>query len=257
MAPTRYVTILLIPDTGEHRRQWRVPRWLLKTAVIAMGTLLLGIVLFFIFYGQVVSRALLTEQVMAENEELRKYRYKVQLLEQNFAQMREVVSRVASLAGIDIELPQVPDDSTLFARIDRSAGASLDRPANVDWSLPVGLPINGFVTRGFDTTDSARYHPGVDIACARGTPVLATGSGIVSFAGYDSTYGYMVVLRHNDSVSTLYGHNDSLLVREGERIPVGSRIALSGNTGVSTAPHLHYELRINGQPINPLENPYD
>ena len=67
----------------------------------------------------------------------------------------------------------------------------------------------------------------------------------------------MVVIQHNDSVSTLYGHNDSLLVREGEKVSVGSRIALSGNTGKSTAPHLHYEIHINEKPIDPLENPYD
>ncbi|RME27513.1 MAG: M23 family metallopeptidase, partial [Candidatus Zixiibacteriota bacterium] len=62
---------------------------------------------------------------------------------------------------------------------------------------------------------------------------------------------------HNDSVSTVYGHNDSLLVTVGQQVSVGSRIALSGNTGKSTAPHVHYELRINDKPINPLENPYD
>lgn len=257
MARDKYVTIMFIPQDGDQRRAWRVRPWVLKGFGITLGTLVVGIVLFFVFYGKVLSRALMTEQVMAENEDLRKYRYKVQLLEQKFEEMRTIVDRVADLAGIDIALPPLPDDSALFARIDRGEGASLSRPANVDWTLPVGLPINGFVTQRFDISDSTHYHPGVDIACAEGTPVLATGSGRVTFAGFDSTYGYMVIIQHNDSVSTVYGHNDSLLVTVGQQVSVGSRIALSGNTGKSTAPHVHYELRINDKPINPLENPYD
>jgi len=67
----------------------------------------------------------------------------------------------------------------------------------------------------------------------------------------------MLILRHNDSVTTVYGHNEKVLVEKGQQVRVGSRIAESGNSGVSTAPHLHYEVRINGEPIDPLDNPYD
>jgi len=67
----------------------------------------------------------------------------------------------------------------------------------------------------------------------------------------------MIIIKHNDSISTLYGHNDTLLVETGEPVSAGSRIALSGNTGKSTAPHLHYEIRINDNPINPLEYNYE
>jgi murein DD-endopeptidase MepM/ murein hydrolase activator NlpD len=65
------------------------------------------------------------------------------------------------------------------------------------------------------------------------------------------------VIKHNDSVSTVYGHNDTVLVEQGQQVMAGSRIALSGNSGKSTAPHVHYEVRIHDQPINPLDNPYD
>jgi murein DD-endopeptidase MepM/ murein hydrolase activator NlpD len=83
--------------------------------------------------------------------------------------------------------------------------------------------------------------------------VLATAAGEVIMAGWDDIYGNMVVIRHNDSIVTLYGHNSELLVKQGDKALAGSRLALSGNTGVSTAPHLHYELRIHNQPINPLD----
>ena len=254
---SNYVTIMLIPDGTESRRGWRMRQWLLKTLVGAFIALLVGIVLFFVFYGQILTRAAMTEKLQDENDALKRYRYKVQILEQNLRQAREIVSRMATLAGIDFEFPELPDDSTIFAELDKTAQAVIDRPSTSDFSLPVGLPLQGFISQQFNVSDSDHYHPGLDLACAVGTPVLATGSGVVVYDGFDSTYGNMVVLKHNDSVTTIYGHNDKNLVQTGQQVLVGSRIALSGNTGKSTAPHLHYEIRINNKPINPMDNPYD
>lgn len=257
MAQGKYITIMLVPDGTEPRTGWRVRRWVLRALVIALGALLVGIVLFFSFYGRVVQRAAITEQVLKENNDLKRYYYKVQLLEQHLYQARDIVTRMTRLAGIDFEFPELPDDSTLLAAVEQNEQAVVDRPSTQDWSLPVGMPIQGFVTQEFNVNDSTHYHPGIDIACAVGTPVLATGSGRVEFITFDSTYGHMLMLRHNDSVTTVYGHLSQILVNEDENVQVGSRIALSGNSGRSSAPHLHYEIRINGEPINPMDNPYD
>lgn len=255
MAAPKYVTIMLVPDGTEARTGWRMRQWLLRTIVIGITALVVVIILFFAFYGVVLSRAARTEQVIKENNDLKRYYYKVQLLEQNLHQAREVVTRMAKLAGVDFQLPELPDDSTLFAELADEDTSTLS--STPDWSLPAGLPIQGYVTQQFETEDPARYHPGVDIACAIGTPVLATGSGAVEYIAFDSTYGNMIVLRHNDSVTTVYGHNDRVLAVKGQRVRVGSCIAESGNSGRSSAPHLHYEVRIHGEPINPLDNPYD
>jgi murein DD-endopeptidase MepM/ murein hydrolase activator NlpD len=257
MAESKYITVMLIPDGAEPRSGFRMRQWLLKTILISLAVILVGIVLFFTFYGKVLSRAAMTEQVMSENEDLRRYRYKVGLLEQNLHEAREVVGRLATLAGIDYEFPAIPDDSTLFAEMDGTRKAIIPRSYTQDWTLPEGLPIQGYITQEFEIEDDEHYHPGVDIACAVGSPVLATGSGVVEYAGFDSTYGHMVVVRHSDSVVTVYGHNDQNLVVTGQEVTVGGRIALSGNTGQSTAPHLHYEVRINDEPINPLEKLYE
>lgn len=257
MAAPKYTTIMLVPDGTEPRSGWRVRTWVMRLVVTSVIVVLVGIVLFFSFYGKVLSRAAMTEQVTKENESLRRYYYKVQLLEQNLSQAREVVRRMTQLAGIDYEFPEFPDDSTIFAQLDRTTGAVVAHPASSDWSLPAGLPIQGFITQGFKVAEGGSYHPGIDIACAVGTPVLATASGVVEHIGYDSTYGHMVVVQHNDSVSTVYAHNSEILVQEGQGVMVGARVANSGNSGKSTAPHLHYEIRINGEPINPLENPYE
>jgi murein DD-endopeptidase MepM/ murein hydrolase activator NlpD len=257
MKQPRYVTVMLVPDGAEPRSGWRIRRWLLKSTVITLLVILVGIVLFFSFYGKVLTRAAMTEQVMRENASLKRYYYKVQLLEENLRQARQVVSRMTSLAGIDFEFPEFPSDSELFAQFDRSTQAVVPRSSSKDWSLPAGLPIQGFVTQVFDVETPDHYHPGIDIATGRGTPVLATGSGVVQFVDYDSTYGHMVVIQHNDSVTSVYAHNDEILVQVGQEVLVGGRIALSGSSGQSTAPHLHYEIRINGEPINPLDNPYE
>jgi len=244
---------MLIPDGAESRRGYRVRLWVLRAVLGLFALLIVGQVLFFIFYSGVLKRAARTDQLAAENEQLRRYQYKVQILQENMEKAREVVKRITEMAGIEYELPQLPDDSTLFADWNRPHAAVINRSVGVDLSWPTGLPIQGFITQDFETADSNHYHPGVDIACAVGTPVLATAVGTVVYAGDDSTYGKLLVIQDNDSVSTLYGHNSELLVVVGDRVMVGSRVALSGNTGISTAPHLHYEVRVHDEPINPLE----
>lgn len=248
---------MLVPDGTEPRSGWRVRRWVLRTLAGGLAALLIGIVVFFSFYGVVLRRAAMTEKVIAENENLKRYYYKVQLLEENLLKAREVVQRMTELAGIEYTFPEIPTDSQLFAHLDNTEPAIMERAASSDWTLPAGLPMEGFITQRYNVENPDHFHPGVDIACAIGTAVLSTGSGVVEAVEYDSTYGHLVILRHNDSVTSVYAHNDQILVRPGDNVPVGSRIALSGNSGRSTAPHLHYEIRVNGKPIDPLDNPYD
>jgi len=256
-AANRYVTIMMVPDGTEGRMAWRLKQWVIYAILGGLATLVLVIILFFIFYGQIISRAAMAERLLDENEALLRYRYKVQLLETNLNQTRQYVERMANLAGIDFEFPALPDDSTLFAQLDNPNPAVLSRGWSNDMTLPSGLPIRGFVTQDFEETEGSSFHPGVDIACAVGSPVLATGAGVVESVAFDSTYGNTLVIRHNDSITTLYGHNDSILVALGQPLLAGSRVAMSGNTGRSTAPHMHYEVRINDKPINPLERFYD
>ncbi len=248
-----YVTLMIIPDGAEARRGVRMRQWHYRAILGGLALFILGIVLFFIFYGKIMTKAVLADKFQEENERLLKYQYKVQLLEQNLNQTREIVSRLTSLAGVDIKFPEMPDDSTLFASLDEAAMAAVQRAAGPDLSVPSGLPVKGFITQDFILEDSTHYHPGIDIACAEGTPVLATATGEVVMSGFDAIYGNIVVIKHNDSTTTLYGHNKEILVEKGEKVLPGSRLALSGNTGKSTAPHVHYEIRVNDEPINPME----
>jgi len=253
MSGARYVTVMVIPEGGEAQREFRMRPWVLKGILGAVGLVLVGIILFFVFYGKVLTRAVLADKLLEENERLLKYQYKVQLLEQNLNQTRAIVSRLINLAGVNIKFPEMPNDSTLFASLDQAGMAAVSRAAGPDLSVPAGLPVKGFITQEFNVDDSAHYHPGIDIACAEGTPVLATGTGEVVMTGYDEIYGNIVVIKHSDSITTLYGHNKEILVKPGEKVMPGSRLALSGSTGKSTAPHVHYEIRLKDEPINPME----
>jgi murein DD-endopeptidase MepM/ murein hydrolase activator NlpD len=122
---------------------------------------------------------------------------------------------------------------------------------------PYRWPVRGFLSSTFGPrvdpfTGQQRMHEALDIVAPKGTPVKAPADGIVTFSGHDSTFGNMLVVDHGYGVITRYGHNDTILVREGQRVKRGDTITGVGSTGRSTGPHLHYEIRINDVAINPL-----
>ena len=97
------------------------------------------------------------------------------------------------------------------------------------------------------------HHNGIDIAAPYGTQIYAARAGRVTFSGWYQGYGRAVIIDHGDGVSTVYGHASKLLVRAGEMVRAGQPIALVGSTGIATGPHLHFEIRVNGRPLNPLK----
>lgn len=125
-------------------------------------------------------------------------------------------------------------------------------------AIPSLLPTDGRLTSGFS---NARLHPvydrtlpheGVDISAPRGTAIMAAAKGKVTFAGQRDGYGLLVEVDHGYGYVTRYGHASQLLVRAGQAIARGDVIALVGSTGISTSPHLHYEVRVNDRPVNPM-----
>lgn len=115
------------------------------------------------------------------------------------------------------------------------------------------VPVTGRITSRFGAVESIRdhTHKGIDIAATRGTPILATASGTVTFAGWSSGYGYLVKIDHKNGVETYYGHCSKLYVSAGDTVEAGEKIAAVGSTGNSTGNHLHFEIRLNGKQVNP------
>lgn len=112
-------------------------------------------------------------------------------------------------------------------------------------------PVSGPVTSPFGVR-WGRMHEGIDIAVGTGTPVHAAAGGTVLYAGWMEGYGNLVVIDHGNGLSTAYGHNSSLASSVGQSVSVGQVIAYSGSTGHSTGPHVHFEVRVNGSPVDPL-----
>jgi len=112
------------------------------------------------------------------------------------------------------------------------------------------LQVAGFITRAL--ADGRSEHPGLDIAVPRNSYIRAAGPGTVRAAGIHDVYGRYIVLDHGEQLQTVYGHASTLFVTAGDRVRRGQVIALSGSTGRSTAPHLHFEVRRDGRPVDPF-----
>ena len=118
--------------------------------------------------------------------------------------------------------------------------------------VPAGFVGSGFGTRLDPFSGQMAMHAGLDFAAPVGTPILAAAGGVVSAAEYNAAYGNMLVIDHGNGLQTLYAHASKILVNVGQRVVRGQMIAKVGNSGLSTGPHLHYEIMRNGKPMDPL-----
>ena len=123
----------------------------------------------------------------------------------------------------------------------------------------MGYPRLSAITSGFGyranpfDSESAELHPGVDLKGATGDPVHVTADGKVVFTGRKSGYGNCIIVQHKNDFQTLYGHLSRINVDDGQQVKTGDIIGKVGSTGRTTGPHLHYEVRKNGKPINPVK----
>lgn len=141
------------------------------------------------------------------------------------------------------------------AASDDEGGGSDDN--YVQGTGAMGWPCSGPITSPFGYRThpifgTTIFHAGIDIGVDYGTPIHAADSGVVVYSGWISGYGNAVIIDHGGGISTLYGHNQSLAVSEGQSVSKGSVIAYAGSTGNSTGPHCHFEVDVNGSPVNPM-----
>jgi murein DD-endopeptidase MepM/ murein hydrolase activator NlpD len=177
---------------------------------------------------------------------------RVPLLTAKIRTMEQDAIRLDTLTRTLVQLQRQYDQVQLM--LGATAGGAA--PDSVRLTIPSAWPlaIPGYVTRG--TTGPNTYndaHPGLDVAAPLGTPIRAAGGGVVVEVKEDAEYGLSVRLAHLDGYETLYAHASKVLVQEGDRVPRGQVIALSGNSGRSTAPHLHFEVRRAGKVLDPMQ----
>ena len=244
----RLLRIILIPDASESRSYEIGYRRLRILRGLALG---LGVVLAFVVatWGYMAARVAHVVELEAQ----------VAALQAERARFPALIRQIADLEG------QYEGLRALFA--PKGAGApselwlpppaSLSRSSGRDESgagMPDSWPLTerGFITRGL-LDDADRAHPGLDIAIPPGSYIRAAGAGRVLDVGEDATYGLYVRLAHGDGYETLYAHASVTAVTLGEDVRKNEVIAFSGSTGRSTAPHLHFEILLEGAAVDPLE----
>lgn len=180
------------------------------------------------------------------------WRYQTRVLTTGSHGEKTVTYRVTRENGREVERTKVAEEVTRKPVTQVIARGTARIPSlgtgRFGWPLPSGT---GTITSPFGWR-WGRMHNGVDIAAPSGTPIRASDSGIVSFSGFRSSYGNLVIIEHGNGYSTYYAHNSKNLVSQGQQVSKGQTIALVGRTGFATGPHVHFEIRYNGNPMDPM-----
>jgi murein DD-endopeptidase MepM/ murein hydrolase activator NlpD len=263
MRPDGY-TIIVHKNGALASRQLRIPAWLARTLMVTGIALAVVIVTIVAAYGPILSAAAKEPFLQQRVAQLTRENQRVDELASALA---EAEARYAHLRGmLGVRMPTAARDSGDLAAgeerlyvappiLARAPVHTADSTGEEGPSLPHRWPLSvpSFRTRGMVSgSPSEELHPGVDLAVPEGSDVRAAGGGTVEAAGNDSSYGLFVLIRHPAGYETMYGHLSRVLVSRGDDVKAGQVIALSGNTGRSTAPHLHFEIRHNGRSIDPM-----
>ncbi|MBI5906089.1 MAG: M23 family metallopeptidase [Deltaproteobacteria bacterium] len=257
------VTILLVPHSRTRPVSVRVPVVAVAASVclFLVGTAFVATVsVRAVEYRRMQERL---AHLSAQFHEMKGTMLSLKQAEQDFRKLFSLKSKTAVLESVGSGDTGSLDMTVLRAQIDAAMlsvseiRGYIAEQKDIHLSTPVGLPGAGTVSspygyRNHPVHEEKKFHTGVDISVPSGSRVKATANGIVSFAGWTENSGIVVVVEHGHGFSTAYAHNRKTLVRVGQRIARGETIAMSGSTGVSTGPHVHYEIWRNGRHTDPI-----
>lgn len=246
-------TLIVMREGVVNSRTLALSRWRL-IALAGVATIVLAGISFAAgkMAGDMTSRARVhgleaqVSDLRQENAAMAIVAERVERLEIEYRQLKSVMGGELGASSRDILLPPLSEEDATARRANEEEEAS-----RFVWPVVE----RGFVTRTFGDTATApgEEHVGIDIAVPAGSYVRATRGGTVEETGDDVAYGLFVRIAHDDQISSLYAHNSWLFVSAGDSVEIGEVIALSGNSGRSTAPHLHVEIEREGLPVDPLE----
>lgn len=272
----KYNTIIFVPHARARFRKLTISSRFLGLATAAAATLLVAAVAFGWAYFGSTRRDRQYRLTMAENARLRStaaaLHQRLDGVSRQLSEFEARTRRLAIVAGLsdavrggvggpgtpDTQGPALSEQSALLTSRLNLLEAQFSRRSALIASTPTVWPVHGVVNSGFGVrsdpfTGLPATHEGVDISTARSGPVLSTADGVVLRSGWAGEYGKAVAIAHGDRYETLYGHLEETLVAEGQQVRRGDRVGLVGSTGRSTAPHLHYEVHVDGRAVNPLE----
>ena len=251
-------SILIFPWRGTHMRRLVLSQKSLRhlaaagVVVLATGAWLAGDYLWMKIQKKGITE--LRMEAMAQREQLSVLQEQTQNLQLLLANWKGLEQ--------DIKASLPPQGRASFngrlaiAELEKSLSALRSELEKLIASVPTVMPLGGRITSGVGTrlspwTAKPEFHSGLDIPNPIGTPVRATGDGVVDATGVMNGNGLTVIVNHGQGITTQYSHLSKTLVKKGDRVRRGQQVAETGNTGKSTSPHLHYEVRINRVPVDP------
>ncbi len=265
---SRKLNIIVVPqDRGTPARFTISVMWL-RIGLVALSIFLIAIAFGVGSYSYLMRRSIDYAQIKKENEQLKMENSRIVHVAREVEESRKILAQIIrSLGGhLDLGRPLVEGDSAALSKalqeteinfttedlLNRSSYA-VDRM--LSFGMPSKMPVDGFITQKFheDHLFPSRSHRGIDIASKTGSNVLAAAAGRVVFEGWTPHYGNCMMIAHPNGYMTFYGHNQMNIKKVRELASRGEPIALLGNSGRSSAPHLHFEIWKDGVPVDPME----
>lgn len=243
------ISILFVPEEEGETRSIKLSRGLIRFLMwfaILLGLLVIcGVVSYF----SLAKKASRYDQVLSENLRLLGENRRIIQLAKELEKLKSMDLQIRRSMGIALGLDSVYDTTKIeLSNYDFTPHTETFAGCQIEFESPV----EGLVSRGFSEGLFPKMgHRGVDLALPEGTLINAAGDGWVVFFGWHHRFGNLLIIQHPGDYLTLYGHNRTILVELGETVSAGQPVAISGNSGQSSAPHLHFEIRHRGKPINP------
>lgn len=245
----RRLTLIAVPHDKLNTKSIEISYRLLRILAITGAVVLVFLIAIVASWWYMAAQVYRVRGLENELQLLEEERERVEELSRTLAELEAQYARVRQILGVDdvnaetLDVPIVPVQSET-RQVDRS---------DVRTDIPGSWPLvqAGFITQEA-TGGEGGPHPGIDIAVPQDSYIRTTAAGVVSAAGFDDVYGGFVLIRHAEGYETMYGHASQVFVAPGDTVEKNEVVALSGSTGRSTAPHLHFEIRKDGVAIDPL-----
>lgn len=248
--PRQGYSVVLVPEGGNKPpAAYFWSRRAIRATMVAAALAILAFAGMAASWTTLARRAATAAVVAGQADTLAAARARMEALALTVARLEERQARLRVLLGQAEPLESSLWRATADATVERTVAAA-EGPGTEPSLWPHAVP--GFVTQPLVESEADDDHPGVDIAVPSDSYILAAGAGEVAEAAEHPIYGRFVLLDHGNGMRSLYGHASELLVERGHRVRRGEVIALSGSTGRSTAPHLHFEILRGARPIDPL-----
>ncbi len=247
MKPYKY-TVLLIPDNETEGKSFSFNRsWLYIFAIITIS--FIGIIILAGYFF--IPKSAEYQKMKEDYNKLAMERVKVMDLFQDLQRLKQMDELLRKNLGSEVDV------SSFQNGLDSLSDTSIvnnQYSTNQIFNIPTKAPIDGYITQRMIMRPHIwkSNHYGIDISVKEGAPVVASASGVVIFSGWSTDLGNMVIIYHGNDYFTFYGHNQVNLVDKRDIVNRGDVISLAGNTGISSGPHLHFEVWEGSNPLDPL-----